>query len=208
MTAAAAARPWALGLLLSVAMGLVGCERQMQDMYRQPRYEPGAGSRLWPDGRAGRAPPSGTVVAAAGDLAATSSARRGRDLPEQWRAAGEAEATPEVSRTLLLRGQERYAIYCAPCHGALGDGQGPVARHGFPRPPSYHQPRLRDVPDRYLFDVITHGHGVMYAYADRVDAQDRWAIVAYLRALQLSQSVPAADLPPALRDKVLAGGGR
>lgn len=197
-----------LALVVPLTLALAGCERQMQDMYRQPRYEPDVASPLWPDGRADRPPVPGTVAAAAGQLAGTSSARRGRDVPSQWTAADQAQGPPPVSRTLLLRGQERYSIYCLPCHGPLGDGQGPVARHGFPNPPSYHQPRLREAPDRYLFDVITQGHGVMYSYADRVDAQDRWAIVAYLRALQLSQAVPVAQLPPALREKVEAGGAR
>ena len=194
--------------VLALALLAVGCERQMRDMYEQPRLDAGEGSSLWSDDRADRPPVAGTVAAASGDLAGTSSARRGRDAPQEWHAAQEAQAPPPLTRALLLRGQERYSIYCLPCHSPLGDGDGPVARHGFPHPPSYHQPRLRDAPDRYLFDVITDGHGVMYGYGDRVPPQDRWAIVAYLRALQLSQAAPVAELPPALRDKVAAGGAR
>lgn len=193
---------------LAFALLATGCERQMHDMYQQPRFDPGEGSTLWSDGRADRPPVPGTVAAATGDIAGTSSARHGRETLQGWRQAEQAQAAPPVTRTLLLRGQERYAIYCLPCHSALGDGDGPVAQHGFPHPPSYHQPRLRDAPDRYLFDVITDGHGVMYGYADRVPPQDRWAIVAYLRALQLSQNAPVAQLPPALRDKVAAGAQR
>jgi mono/diheme cytochrome c family protein len=198
-----------LRLVLALACALVGgCERQIHDMYAQPRYDPDEGSPLWRDGRADRPPVAGTVAAAAGDIAGTSSARRGRDGPLQWDAASQSPTPPPVTKTLLVRGQERYSIYCVPCHSVLGDGDGPVAQHGFPHPPTYHQPRLRDAPDRYLFDVITNGHGVMYGYADRVSAQDRWAIVAYIRALQLSQDAPVAQVPDALRTQLESGGRR
>lgn len=188
-------------LVMFCAALLPACERQMQDMYRQPRYDSYEGSTLWPDGRAARPPVDGTVAASAGTLAGTSSGRRGTDVPQQWRQADDAQAVP-ISKALLVRGQERYTIYCSPCHSVLGDGDGPVARHGFPHPPTYHQPRLRDATDRYVFDVITHGHGVMRGYADRVPAQDRWAIVAYIRALQLSQDAKVADLPRNVQEKV------
>jgi mono/diheme cytochrome c family protein len=188
-------------LLLALA-ALGGCERQMHNMYRQPRYEPDESSALFPDGRADRPPPAGSVAAAAGDLAATSSARRGRDVPAGWDAAYAAASPPAITRELLARGQERYTIYCVPCHSPLGDGDGPVARRGFPHPPSYHEQRLRDAPDRHFFDVITHGHGVMYPYGDRVAPEDRWAIVAYIRALQLSQHAPLAQLPAGLRERI------
>jgi len=193
------ARTW---LALACLLLATGCERAMHDMYVQPRFDRNRGSDLWADGRADRPPVPGTEAAAAGTLAGTSSARHGRDVPLQWQAAAGATAPPPTTRALLLRGQERYSIYCVPCHSPLGDGDGPVARHGFPHPPTYHQPRLRDAPDRYLFDVITHGHGIMYGYADRVDAADRWAIVAYLRALQLSQEAKVAQLPPEVREKL------
>jgi hypothetical protein len=91
-----------------------------------------------------------------------------------------------------------------PCHSPVGDGDGRVVRRGFPRPPSYHEQRLRDAPDRHFYDVITNGYGIMHSYADRVPPQDRWAIVAYIRALQLSQNAPVAQLPPALRAKLAA----
>jgi len=196
----------ALAALAALAT-LGGCERQMRNMYQQPRYDPGETSPLFPDGRAGRAPPVGSVPAAAGDLAATSSARQGRDAPVQWQEAAAASSPPPVTRALLQRGQERYTIYCLPCHSPLGDGDGPVVRRGFPQPPSYHVQRLREAPDRHFFDVITQGHGVMYSYADRVGAQDRWAIVAYIRALQLSQQASLAQLPPALRARLGAAPG-
>ena len=190
-----------LGALMLLVAAFSGCERQMRNMYEQPRYDPGEGSPLFADGKAMRAPPAGSVPAAAGDLAATSSGRRGENVPAQWRAAYERQSLPPVTRALLQRGQERYEIYCLPCHSPAGDGDGPVVRHGFPHPPSYHEQRLRDAPDRHFFDVITHGHGVMYSYADRVAPEDRWAIVAYIRALQLSQHARLAALPPRLRER-------
>ncbi|TFY97200.1 c-type cytochrome [Ramlibacter humi] len=197
-----------LAAAIACALLAAGCEREMHNMYEQPRFDPDEGSTLWPDGRADRPPPAGSVPAATGDIAGTSSARQGRQEIQEWREAKAAQSPPPVTQALLQRGQDRYSIYCLPCHSPLGDGEGPVARHGFPNPPTYHQPRLRDAPDRYLFDVITGGHGVMYGYGDRVAPLDRWAIVAYIRALQLSQAVPVAELPPALRDKVAAGGPR
>lgn len=189
---------------LLAALALAGCERQMHDMYDQPRYDPGEPSPLWSDHTANRPPPAGSVPIAAGTLAQTSSGRHGRDLPAQWQAAEQATAPPPITQALLARGQERYSIYCLPCHSPVGDGDGPVVRRGFPHPPSYHEPRLRDAPDRHFYDVITHGYGIMHSYADRVPPQDRWAIVAYIRALQLSQHAQVAQLPPAVRTRLPA----
>jgi mono/diheme cytochrome c family protein len=100
---------------------------------------------------------------------------------------------PPVTIALLDRGQERYRIYCAPCHSELGDGRGVIVERGFPPPPSFELDRLRAAPPQYLFDAITRGHGVMYGFADRIVPGDRWAIVAYIRALQLSQRATPAD---------------
>jgi len=100
--------------------------------------------------------------------------------------------------------------WCPPAAGVgVGDadGDGPVTRRGFPHPPSYHQARLREAPDRHFFDVMTHGYGIMYSYADRVAPADRWAIVAYIRALQLSQHAPVASLPASLRERIAAAPG-
>jgi mono/diheme cytochrome c family protein len=127
-------------------------------------------------------------------------------LRDQQAEAAQANPYP-VTLQLLRRGQERYTIYCLPCHSALGDGDGRVVRRGFPAPPSYHSERLRAAPDRHLYEVITHGYGVMYPYADRVEPSDRWAIVAYIRALQLSQHADAASLPPELRAHLDGPGG-
>jgi mono/diheme cytochrome c family protein len=111
-----------------------------------------------------------------------------------------------LSAELLQRGQERYGIFCSPCHGGQGDGQGMVAMRGMKHPPSYHQERLRQMPNGYFFDVATNGFGAMYGYSAQIPPHDRWAIVAYVRALQLSRNAPVADLPPDLRQKLLTGG--
>src|SRR5262249_12226540 len=145
-----------------------------------------------------RPPPPGTVMRASGDLAAISSGRRG-DAPVAAREAAQAASAPVITRPLLARGRQRYEIYCMPCHSPLGDGEGPVVQRGFPAPPSYHLQRLREAADRHFYDVITQGHGVMPSYADRVTPEDRWAIVAYIRALQLSQHAPLAELPQTLQ---------
>lgn len=110
----------------------------------------------------------------------------------QWQ--DKPAAAPPLTLALLQRGQQRFRIYCTPCHSELGDGNGMVVQRGFPNPPSYHIARLRDAPTQHFYDVITHGHGVMYSFAARVAPADRWAIAAYIRALQLSQHVPATDL--------------
>jgi mono/diheme cytochrome c family protein len=103
---------------------------------------------------------------------------------------------PPVTLALLERGQERFRIYCTPCHSELGDGHGMIVQRGFPPPPSYTIERLRQAPVQHFYDVITNGHGAMYSYAERVQPLDRWAIVAYIRALQLSQYAKVAVVPP------------
>ena len=107
-----------------------------------------------------------------------------------------------LTRELLDRGRERFNIYCAICHGRDGYGRGIVVRRGFPSPPSYHEQRLRDAPIGHFFDVMTHGYGVMYSYADRVSVGDRWAIAAYIRALQRSQHATLADVPASQRGQL------
>jgi mono/diheme cytochrome c family protein len=106
---------------------------------------------------------------------------------------------PKLDLALLERGQQRFRIYCTPCHSELGDGNGMIVQRGFPHPPSYHIDRLREVPTQHFFDVITHGWGAMYSFADRVAPEDRWAIASYIRALQLSQHAPVASLSDAQR---------
>ncbi|HEX2566917.1 MAG TPA: cytochrome c [Burkholderiales bacterium] len=181
-----------IALLLMLVL-LAGCERLARNMYEQPRYRPMQESRLFPDGSSARAPVPNTVPAADGVLAGTSSGRLGAELEKRRSDLEKAQSMPfPVTLDLLRRGRERYEIYCVPCHSPLGDGDGRVARRGFPHPPSYHQPRLREAPDRHFYDVMTNGYGIMRSYADRVPPEDRWAIVAYVRALQLSQN-PRAE---------------
>jgi mono/diheme cytochrome c family protein len=108
-------------------------------------------------------------------------------------------SAPPVTLALLERGQERFRIYCTPCHSELGDGQGMVVQRGFPAPPSYHIDRLRQAPPQHFFDVITQGHGTMYSFAERVQPADRWAIAAYIRALQRSQNATLSDVAPQQR---------
>ena len=119
-----------------------------------------------------------------------------------WRrATSNAPPRPKRRRPspqqLLARGRERYGIFCAPCHGLAGDGDGVIVAHGFPAPPSYHIDRLAAAPAQHFYDVMTDGYGVMFSYADRLDPHDRWAIAAYIRALQLSRRATVAQIPDA-----------
>jgi mono/diheme cytochrome c family protein len=115
------------------------------------------------------------------------------------RYGAERVQAPPVTLALLERGQQRFRIYCTPCHSELGDGRGMIVQRGFPPPPSYHIDRLREAPVQHFYDVITHGYGAMYPFADRVQPRDRWAIAAYIRALQRSQSASMDDVPAAER---------
>jgi mono/diheme cytochrome c family protein len=102
---------------------------------------------------------------------------------------------PPITAALLERGRERFDIFCAPCHGRVGDGSGMIVQRGFARPPSFHIDRLRAAPSQHFFDVISNGQGAMYSYAARVSPADRWAVAAYIRALQTSQDARLADVP-------------
>jgi cytochrome c553 len=209
-----------LGISLPVVLVTVllsGCEKAMHDMYDQRKYKPLAASDLFSDGQSARPLPLGTIVHSGGAMAGASSGRTGeqpllgsQDEPHPTHpgehAAHEHRGIPQtnplpITQALLRHGQERYNIYCGPCHSPLGDGDGMVARRGFPRPPSYHTDRLRNAPDSHFFSVITQGYGAMYPYADRLSEHDRWAVVAYIRALQLSQHAELADVPEATRGK-------
>jgi len=109
-----------------------------------------------------------------------------------------------ITREVLERGQQRFEIYCAVCHGRTGDGNGMIVQRGFPPPPSYHIDRLRQAPVGHFFDVMTHGYGVMYSYAARVEPRDRWAIAAYIRVLQLSHNAKLQDVPAPERARLEA----
>ncbi len=162
------------------ALVLASCDLSMKE---QPKYPPYAPSSLWADGTSARPIAAGTV--AQGDIARKAMQKN----------------PPEVTAALLRRGQDRFDTYCSPCHGLSGYGDGMVVQRGFPPPPSYHIDRLRQMDGQYFFDVQTKGFGVMYSYADRVSVEDRWAIAAYIKALQLSQYASAA-LAPEAREKL------
>ncbi len=202
--------------MLLLTLALAGCERAMHEMYSQPKYKPLTPSPLFADGNASRPQVAGTVVHSAGAFAGSSSGRtglvalvapagpvtgvtaNGKPLALSGAAATAGYGNPlKITPQLLARGRERFDIYCAPCHSRAGDGDGMIARRGFPAPPSYHTQRLRNAPDSHFYQVISDGYGVMYPYSDRVDPHDRWAIVAYIRALQLSQHAAAAYLDAA-----------
>lgn len=200
MTGRTDLRPLAVVAALG-ALALVGCR---QDMHDNPRIDPLEAHEFWGDGMGSRQIPAGTV--ARGLL---------KEDSRYW--AGKTEdgafvsAFPiEVDHDLLEWGQERYEIYCSVCHDSTGNGRGMIVRRGFKQPPSFHEQRLRDLPHGYYFDVITNGFGVMSHYRNQIPTEDRWAIVAYLRALQLSQNAVLAELPPDLREdvrRILDGGG-
>jgi hypothetical protein len=171
---------------------LTGCR---QDMHDQPKYKALAPSTFFSDGRSARPLVPGTV--ARGEL------REDTDL-YQGKVDGKlVDAFPfPVTQKILERGQERYNIYCVPCHDLVGNGQGMVVRRGFRAPPSYHIERLRQAPAGYFYDVITNGFGAMQDYSVQVPVRDRWAIVAYIRALQLSQHASLNDVAEADRNKL------
>jgi mono/diheme cytochrome c family protein len=171
-------------IALTLLYPLAACD----EMSHQPRYDSYEPSSLFADGKSMQAPPDGVI------------ARDDREL------SAALQQKPAMSLALIERGRERFAIYCTPCHDHAGYGQGTVPARGFPHPPSFHIARLREAPSSYFVDVIGHGHGVMYSYADRVIPADRWAIAAYIRALQLSQDAPVATLSPDERTKLGEGG--
>jgi len=169
-----------LGVLI-----LAGCR---QDMHDQPRFKPLAESDFFADLRSSRTPVDGTVA-------------RGQLHEDAYFYTGKIGANPgnympsevTVNQEMLARGRERFNIYCAPCHSRLGDGNGMVVQRGYRHPPTYHQDRLRQAPLGYFFDVITNGFGAMPDYSAQIPPRDRWCIVAYIRALQLSQNATSAD---------------
>ncbi len=163
--------------LFAAAAALAGCGRQRMDV--QPKYAAYEASARFAHTQSALPHVADTVPVDVAD-----------------------DAAPSRTLALLERGRERYAIYCAPCHGEYGDGDGRVvAKFGFPRPPSLHDERLRDAPDSRLVDVVTNGYGVMYSYATVLPPRDRWAIVGYLRALQLARHADVARYP-ALRPEL------
>ncbi len=164
----------ALALCLA-ATALSGCDLSM---YRQHRYSAEGPAPQLPDQAEAQAPPDGVVA-------------QGALADEQ------ASATPPpVTPALLARGKDRYEIFCKPCHGVSGDGDGTIVARGFPRPPDYASAQVRSLTGAQIFGVITRGYGVMFPYGDRLVPADRWAVVAYVRALEVSRSLGATPVPP------------
>lgn len=175
------------GVLALVAMStaLCGCR---QDMHDQPRYDPLQGSTFFSDGRSARPYIEGTV--ARGHL------NRDPVLYTGKRGDQFVDTLPfPLTRAVLERGHERFSIYCTPCHGQTGEGNGLIVQRGFSHPPTYTSERVRTQPLGHYFDVMTNGFGAMHSYAARVTPHDRWAIAAYIRVLQLSRSATVNDVP-------------
>lgn len=180
-------------LLLSAAAAgvllLGGCSLR-QDMALQPKNKPLSPSDFFQDGRSERPILENTVA-------------RGSLANDALFVPKDSNAFPlPVNQELLERGEGRYKIFCTPCHGLQGDGNGMVAMRGMKHPPTYHQERLRQSPTGYFYDVITNGFGAMLGYSAQIPPRDRWAIIAYVRALQLSRNAKASELPAALRQQL------
>jgi mono/diheme cytochrome c family protein len=183
---------WVNVIICLLAFLASGCRR---DMFVQPKSDPLKASDFFADGGASRPLPLHTIARGHLDLDdAFHTGKVGTNLV--------AAIPVPVTLQLLQRGRERFDINCSPCHGRTGEGNGMVVRRGFPAPPTFHQDRLRAAPIGHYFDVITHGYGVMYSYAQRVDPADRWAVAAYIRALQLSHDARPEDAPARERAKL------
>ena len=174
-----------LALLTALVAVGAGCR---QDMHDAPRYDPLESSAFFADGQSARPLVANTV--ARGQL------REDRHLYEGIVDGKPAETFPmPVTVAVMQRGQERFNVFCSPCHGRTGEGNGMIVQRGFRQPPSYHEDRLRNAPVGYFFDVMTHGFGAMQDYSAQVPVADRWAIAAYMRALQFSQRASVDDVP-------------
>ena len=187
---------WRAIALATLAVALLSTAACRQDMQDQPKYIPLRPSDFFGDGRSERQLIPGTIARGHLDDDAAYYQGKGPD----------GKPLPEfpfpITRPVLERGQQRFDIYCAPCHDRLGDGDGMIVRRGYRHPPSYHIARLRAVPDGYIFDVITNGFGAMPDYAAQIPVRDRWAIVAYVRALQFSHNANINDVPPEDRSQL------
>jgi mono/diheme cytochrome c family protein len=179
-------------LMMASAVGVAGCR---QDMHNAPRYEVYEASSSFPDGRASRTAPVGTVA-------------RGQMRDDEWLYTGKVDGLPApafpfaIGASEMDRGRERFNIYCSPCHGLVGDGRGMVVQRGLRQAASYHEERLQRALPGYFFDVITNGFGAMQGYAEQIPPRDRWMIAAYVRALQLSQNASLDDVPAADRTRL------
>ena len=198
---------------------ITGCDRL--DMYDQPRYEPLEESHFYADGLSARQPVEGTIPR--GGLREDTAYFTGRSdgkpvavvpeaayraifdrVPKRFDGEFENVDRAELRLAMLERGRDRFDIYCSVCHGRTGEGNGMIVQRGFRPPPNYTIDRLRAAPAGHLFDVISNGIGAMASYASRIEVADRWAIVAYIRALQLSQHAGLDDVPSDLRSRLEA----
>ena len=180
---------------LYVVFMLFGGVACRQDMHDQPKYIPLRESTFFADHRSARPPVPGTI--ARGQLHDDTLMFTGKV------GSADSEVLPfPATAGVMARGHERFDIFCSPCHGRTGQGDGMVVRRGYRRPPTYHQDRLRNAPVGHFFDVMTNGFGAMPDYATQIPVADRWAIAAYIRALQLSEHASMADVPAAERSKL------
>lgn len=192
-------------------LGLAGCTRdykfQPVDMWNGSRLKPYEQVNFFETRGVSQHPPAGTVARGQerGDEPTFYGTQNGTlvtynpIVDEAVKQAKRKEDIPAIKKAIIERGQERYNIYCQPCHGLGGYGDGMIVQRGMAKPPSYHNDRLRAAPEGHYFDVMTNGYGSMYSYANRVPPQDRWAIAAYIRVLQLSQNASAADVPAGVK---------
>lgn len=176
-----------LAAAIVCAAAFAGCH---QDMWNQPRYTSLQPSAFFADGRASRPIPAGTVQFGRADIITDTHLHKGT---VDGAYAADMPASLVVDEAFLRRGQQRFQIYCSPCHGATGEGDGFIIGRGFKQPTSYYDDRLKGMPMGYFVDVMTNGFGTMYSYASRVQPADRWAIAAYIRVLQ-SSHVPYDSL--------------
>jgi hypothetical protein len=180
--------------LLITTLGLASCR---QDMHNQPRYKPLAESYFFADHRSERPQVYGTI--ARGQLRLDSARYTGKVGDK------DIDVFPfQITRADIIRGQERYNIYCSPCHSRVGDGYGLVVERGLYPPPSYYVDRLKTIPVGHFYDVMTNGFGAMASYASRVEPDDRWRIAAYIRVLQFSESASINDVPAGQRGQLPA----
>ena len=183
------------GMALALSLFFTaGCDHLRQDMASQPKNKPLSPSEFFPDGRSERPLLENTVA-------------RGSFTNDELFVPKDSNNFPlPINLELLERGRERYSIFCSPCHGLQGDGNGMVSMRGMKHPPSYHQERLRQEPNGYIYDVIGNGFGQMFGYSAQIPPRDRWAIIAYIRALQFSRNARVSELPAELREKLNSGG--
>lgn len=183
-----------LKLVAAACVLLASCRQDMQD---QPRYKPLAATNFFGDGRSARPLPDGTVARA--DLRIDEARYTGKVNGE------DVDYFPfPITRDDVLRGRERFNIYCSPCHSRLGDGNGMIVRRGFRKAGDYHTEKLLKAPVGHFFDVMTNGFGAMPSYASRVEPDDRWRIASYIRVLQLSENATISDVPAEERPKLEA----